>query len=152
APFGNVGRNRYCGASKLRDEPELLLGRKRPRDAVDLDDDPHGKLPCIEIAVLPEARRGRFRHASQYRNSVIRASFARRPPPSAPRPPPAPQISVRRNRLPAQSPMTTTRHSHAPPTSRSNVLSLADARGRGSVRKPRVRRIARQRRQDRRTR
>jgi hypothetical protein len=45
--LGDVGRDRDCGSSKLRDEPEFFFSRKRSGYAVSLDDDVHGELPDI---------------------------------------------------------------------------------------------------------
>jgi len=43
----DVGRDRNCGASKLRDEAKFLLDRKRSGHAVDPDDYLHGESPDI---------------------------------------------------------------------------------------------------------
>ena len=60
APLGNVGWNRDCGTSELRDEPKLFLSWKRSGHAVNVDDDAHGELPDIQIPVGSDS--GRLLH------------------------------------------------------------------------------------------
>src|SRR5687768_4060712 len=68
-PFGDVRRDRNRGSPKLRTEAESFFGRQCSSEAVNVDDDVHGKLPGIQISVRCDWLAGWLRHVPRYRDA-----------------------------------------------------------------------------------